>query len=175
MKKAFALFIALLLFIGHGNVRAELTPEDKKTLNDAYKTIKSKIKGPYTANYCTCEDGRKAPVADKNMKVRPRPCAADFGNKQLFCSAYRNDYAEILARYGVYVANIFSNEVYLWDRHKDHHRLVRGFILEKFHMDMHPEAKLAQSAGIWRHFRPGIRSPGRPPLFRQVLQPSRLV
>ena len=148
MKKIFSLLAALIVTLCAGTAQAELAPADKKALNEAYNTIKSKIKGPYSINYCTCVNGERAPVADQNMRVRPDPCGEVQGVKQLFCSAYRNELADTLAQHGVYVANIFSNEVFLWDRHKDHHRLVRGFILEKFHMDSHPESKLAQTRGL---------------------------
>ena len=145
MRKNYSLLVVLVMAISAGTAHAELSAQDKKSLTDAFKSIQSRAKGPYTINYCTCVNGERAPVADQNMRVRSDPCGEVLGVRQLFCSAYRNEPADILAGHGVYVANIFSNEVFAWDRHKDHHRLVRGFILEKFHMDSHPTAKLAQS------------------------------
>ncbi|MDY7036615.1 MAG: hypothetical protein SV375_10710, partial [Thermodesulfobacteriota bacterium] len=145
MKKFFLITILLSVFVFTSTGWAKLTPKDKKLLKDTYKVILSKVKGPFTINYCTCVNGKLAPVADKNMRVRPNPCGELMGVGQLFCSAYRNDLAKKLAKYGLYVANIFSNEVFLWDRHKDHHRLTRGFILEKYYMESHPQSKLTMS------------------------------
>ena len=79
------------------------------------------------------------------MKVRANPCRQLEGVGQLFCSAYRNRWGNTLAEHGVYVGNIFSNEVFLWDQNPDHHRLVKGFILEKYYMETHPESKLTMS------------------------------
>jgi len=125
--------------------RAELTPKVGKELQDTYQAMEKKRKGPFSINYCTCENGKLAPVADANMRVRPDPCRELENSKQLFCSAYRNDLAKKLGEHGLYVANIFSNEVFLWDTHTDHHRLAKGFIFEKFYLDTHPEAKLNTS------------------------------
>ena len=97
---------------------AELKPKIKKELKDNYNIILLKEKGPFTINYCTCVNGKLAPVADENMKVRPDPCGELEGVGQLFCSAYRNDLAKKLAKNGVYIANVFSNEVFLWDTHR---------------------------------------------------------
>ena len=135
MKKFFLIGILLSVFVFPSTGWAKLAPKEKKLLKDTYEVILSKMKGPFTINYCTCVNGKLAPVADKNMRVRPNPCGELMGVGQLFCSAYRNDLAKKLAKYGLYVANIFSNEVFLWDRHKDHHRLTRGFILEKYYME----------------------------------------
>ncbi|MCP4666341.1 MAG: hypothetical protein GY849_08230, partial [Deltaproteobacteria bacterium] len=145
MKKTCWVMVLLCLFAFSGAARAELTPEVKKALKAAYKTILIKKKGPFTINYCTCVNGELAPVADKNLRVRANPCGQLMGVGQLFCSAYRNDPAKKLAQHGLYVANIFSNEVFLWDKHKDHHRLARGFVLEKFYMETHPKSKLTLS------------------------------
>jgi phosphoenolpyruvate synthase/pyruvate phosphate dikinase len=145
MKK-FLILIALVFLVFVTNSSASLTDEDKKELKSIYSLIKEKIKGPYTINYCTCVNGKKAPVADKKLRVRPDPCGQLLGVRQLFCSAYRTDLAYRLAhKYGLYVANIFSNEVFLWHTHSDHHRLAKGFILEKFFMEHHPESKLTTS------------------------------
>jgi len=145
MKKLFWILIPFSIFFFGNPGLAELTPKEKKELKSTYKSISSKRKGPFSINYCTCKNGKLAPVADKNMRVRPNPCRELENTGQLFCSAYRNNLAKKLAQHGVYVGNIFSNEVFLWDEHKDHHRLVRGFILEKFYMDTHPKSKLTMS------------------------------
>jgi len=43
----------------------------------------------------------------------------------------------------MYIANIFSRDLEDWDRFPDRHDLVRGYILEKFFIDTHPDHKLA--------------------------------
>ncbi len=145
MKKLWWLLIPLSVLFFSGSGWAELSKKEKKELKSAYKTILKKRKGPFTINTCTCKNGKLAPVADKNMRVRPNPCGELQGVGQLFCSAYRNKYAKTLAKHGVYVGNIFSNEVFLWDENPDHHRLVKGFLLEKFYMETHPESKLTMA------------------------------
>ena len=145
MKKLSWILIPFSIFFFSNPGLAKLTPKEKKELKSIYKAISLKKKGPFSINYCTCENGKLAPVADETMRIRPNPCGELMGVGQLFCSAYRNDLAKELARHGVYVANIFSNEVFLWNEHRDHHRLVRGFILEKYYMDTHPKSKLTMS------------------------------
>ena len=145
MKKLWWVLIPLcaLFFCDPG--WAELSSKEKNSLKKAYKTISAKRKGPFAMNTCTCTNGKLAQVADKNMRVRANPCRELQGVGQLFCSAYRNKFGETLARNGVYVGNIFSNEVFLWDENPDHHRLVKGFILEKYYMETHPESKLTMA------------------------------
>jgi len=145
MKKSCWALILLCIFVFSNTAWAELTSKEKKELKATYKTILVKKKGPFTINYCTCVNGKLAPVADKNLRIRANPCGQLMGVGQLFCSAYRNDLAKKLAQHGLYVANIFSNEVFLWDKHKDHHRLAKGFVLEKFYMETHPKSKLTMS------------------------------
>jgi len=145
MKKFAWILIPLWICFCAGPVRAELTPNERKELSYLYNAIKAKKKGPFTINTCTCTNGKLAPVADKNMRIRPNPCQELEGVAQLFCSAYRNDLAEKLARHGVYVGNIFSNEVFLWDETPDHHRVAQGFILEKYYMETHPDSKLSMA------------------------------
>ena len=145
MKKLWWVLIPLCAVFFCDPVGAELSTTEKKELKNAYQTILAKRKGPFDINTCTCTNGKLAPVADKNMRVRPNPCRELEGEGQLFCSAYRNKFAETLARHGVYVGNIFSNEVMLWDDNPDHHRLVKGFLLEKYYMETHPESKLTMS------------------------------
>ena len=145
MKKLWWFLIPLLLLCLQGPGWAELTSKEKRVLKETYKAISGKRKGPYTINTCTCTNGNLAPVADKNMRIRPNPCRELEGVGQLFCSAYRNKLAKRLAEHGVYVGNIFSNEVFLWDEHKNHHRLVKGFLLEKYYMETHPQSKLTMA------------------------------
>ena len=145
MKKLFWILIPFSIFFFSNPGLAELTSKEKRVLKKTYKAISSKRKGPYTINTCTCTNGKLAPVADKNMRIRPNPCRELEGVGQLFCSAYRNNLGKKLAQHGVYVGNIFSNEVFLWDEHKDHHRLVKGFLLEKYYMETHPQSKLTMA------------------------------
>ena len=146
MKKQWFAIVAMALIVLAGGVgRAELQDSDKQALQDAYGKIQTREKGPYASNTCTCVNGQRALVADKKMRVRPDPCREEYGAKQLFCSAYRSEPALALAGRGVYVGNIFSNEVDLWNSHADYHRLVKGFILEKYEMDRNPDGKLAVS------------------------------
>jgi hypothetical protein len=145
MKKLWWVLIPLCVLFFCDPGWAELSSKEKKSLKNAYKTILAKRKGPFDMNTCTCTNGKLARVADKNMRVRPNPCRELQGVGQLFCSAYRNKYAETLAEHGVYVGNIFSNEVFLWDKNPDHHRLVKGFLLEKYYMETHPDSKLTMA------------------------------
>ena len=145
MKRLLSCFSLLVVLLIPIETSAELSPKVKKELRDNYDMILLKQKGPFTINYCTCVNGELAPVADENMKVRPDPCGELEGVGQLFCSAYRNDLAKKLAEHGVYIANVFSNEVFLWDTHNDHHRLAKGFILEKYYMENNPESKITMS------------------------------
>jgi len=142
MKKFFWMLVPLWVCCCLTPAASELTPKDKKELRSIYKAIEARKKGPFDINTCTCANGRLAPVADKNMRVRPNPCGELDGSSQLFCSAYRNDLAKKLARQGVYLGNIFSNEVFMWDETPDHHRVAKGFILEKYYMETHPDSKL---------------------------------
>ena len=145
MKKLWWVLVPLcaLFFCDPG--WAELSSKEENVLKKAYKTISAKRKGPFAMNTCTCTNGKLARVADKNMRVRANPCRELEGVGQLFCSAYRNKFAKTLAQHGVYVGNIFSNEVFLWNKTPDHHRLVKGFILEKYYMETHPDSKLTMA------------------------------
>ena len=40
--------------------------------------------------------------------------------------------------------NLFARDLFLWDEFPDHHDLVRGYVLEKFFIETHPDHKLAQ-------------------------------
>ena len=39
----------------------------------------------------------------------------------------------------MYIANIFSRDGHLWSTFPNHHDLVRGYILEKYFIETHPE------------------------------------
>ncbi len=118
----------------------ELSEADKASLDKNYKTILRKKKGPYTPNYCVCNDGKKLPVMDKKGRIANR-CGTP---NTRFCSAFRAESAEALAARGMYVGNIFASDLFDWEAFPDHHDLIRGYILEKFFVDTHPEHKLAE-------------------------------
>ncbi len=61
-----------------------------------------------------------------------------------FCAAWREPWAEALAAEGMYVGNLFARDLFIWDEYEDHHDLVRGYVLEKFFIDTHPDHKLAK-------------------------------
>jgi hypothetical protein len=44
----------------------------------------------------------------------------------------------------MYIANIFSRDGHLWPTFPDHHDLIRGYVLEKYFIETHPDHKLAQ-------------------------------
>ncbi len=141
-----ALFAVLWLSrpqCSHAALAPQLPPAEKQALQKHWALVKSKFKGPYTINYCTCTNGEKAPVADDQLRVRADPCGLLFGADELFCTAYRTDLAQEMGdEYGLYVANIFANEVHEWDRPKDNEAVLKGFILEKYYMENHPEKPL---------------------------------
>ena len=115
-----------------------LSAQDQKILRDNFALCTSKLKGPYTENFCVCPDGKKVPVRGASGQIETG-CA-----KPLFCAAFRAPWAEALAKKGVYIANIFSRDLHLWDSFPDHDNLVRGYILEKYFTETNPSTKLAQ-------------------------------
>jgi hypothetical protein len=116
----------------------ELSPQQQKALRDNFALCVSKLKGPYTENFCVCPDGRKIPVRSASGQI-------GIGCKNaIFCAAYRAPWAEALAKQGVYIGNIFSRDLHLWDTFPDHNNLVRGYILEKYFVETNPRHKLSQ-------------------------------
>jgi len=119
--------------------RAPDVPEkQQKILRDNFALCVEKLKGPYTENFCVCPDGRKTPVRGPDGQLNetcPNP---------VFCAAYRAPWAEALAQEGVYLGNIFSRDLYLWDTFPDHNDLVRGYILEQYFVTTNPKHKLSQ-------------------------------
>ncbi|MEA2115046.1 MAG: PEP/pyruvate-binding domain-containing protein [Thermodesulfobacteriota bacterium] len=146
MKKKFlsvftgASFLLLTALSGSSLAAAsqDLTATQKKMLTQNWKTIQHKVKGPYSVNYCVCTDGSKKPVQAKDGSIANR-C-----KKTNFCGAFRAPWGEALTETGMYVGNIFSSDLFDWDKISDHHNLVRGYILENYYMTAHPESKLAQ-------------------------------
>lgn len=117
-----------------------LTAAQVSFLRTNFAPCLTKLKGPYSQNYCVCrKTGDKRPVMDKSGRVTS-PC----GNDALFCAAFRAPWAENLSKEGVWIANIFSRDMWLWDEIPDHHDLVRGYVLEKYFVDTNPDHKLAQ-------------------------------
>jgi len=107
-------------------------------LRDNFALCTSKLKGPYTENFCVCSNGAKIPVRGSNGRI-------DTGCKNpIFCAAFRAPWAEELAKQRVYIANLFSRDLYLWDSFPDHNDLVRGYILEKYFTETNPNSKLSR-------------------------------
>src|SRR5215813_10033023 len=60
-----------------------LPQSDQKALRDNFALCNSKLKGPYTENFCVCSDGKKIPVRGANGRI-------DSGCKNpVFCAAFR--------------------------------------------------------------------------------------
>ncbi len=127
---------AVLAATGHGPQLGEGT---QKELKRNFALCLSKKKGPYSPNFCVCKNGQKKPVQLPDGRI-VSPCGANAK----FCAAYRTAWAEALAKHRMYIANIFSRDLEEWDSFPDHHDLVRGYILEKFFIDTHPDHKLAE-------------------------------
>jgi hypothetical protein len=117
----------------------ELTQAQKDGLDQNFRLCVKKKKGPYSRNYCVCQNGEKEPVMKADGRI-VTPC----GGRMRFCAAFREPWAQALADQGMYIANLFARDLFLWDEFPDHHDLVRGYVLEKFFIETHPDHKLAQ-------------------------------
>ena len=143
MKKLGVIGFALVAVLGAAPPAVAFRPlpleaKDQRILRDNFALCTSKLKGPYTENICVCPDGRKIPVRGASGRL-------GIGCKDaLFCAAFRAPWAEALAKERMYIANIFSRDLYLWDSFPDHNDLVRGYILEKYFTDTNPNHKLSQ-------------------------------
>ncbi len=115
-----------------------LSAQDRKALRDNFALCNSKLKGPYTENFCVCPGGAKLSVTGPGGQIR-NPC-----KDPVFCAAFRAPWAEALAKQRMYIANIFARDLYLWDSFPDHNDLVRGYILEKYFTETNPDHKLSQ-------------------------------
>ncbi len=135
--------VAAALLLLAGPAAAMRTPEldaaEAAALRRDFAPCLSKLKGPYSENFCVCRNGDKRPVRDKAGRITS-PCGADA----LFCAAFRAPWAEALARRRVWIANIFSRDLWLWSEIANHHDLVRGYLLEKYYVDTNPTSKLAE-------------------------------
>jgi len=78
-----------------------LPAQDRKALRDNFALCLSKLKGPYTENFCVCPDGKRVAVRGANGQV-----GAACKNA-LFCAAFRAPWAEALAKQRIYIANLF--------------------------------------------------------------------
>lgn len=117
----------------------QLSDAQLSALDSNWKLCLDKRKGPYGPNSCVCEDGRREPVMQPDGRI-VTPCAGRIR----FCAAFREPWAEALAEQGVYVGNLFSRDLFLWDGFPDPHDLVRGTLIEKFLVDTQPQHKLAR-------------------------------
>jgi hypothetical protein len=137
---ALTALLALASFAGAAMRGPELSPAEKASLKRDFAPCLTKLKGPYSENFCVCrKTGDKRPVMNKSGAITS-PC----GNDALFCAAFRAPWAESLAKQRVWIANIFSRDLWLWDQIPNHHDLVRGYVLEKYFVETNPSHKLAQ-------------------------------
>ncbi len=116
-----------------------LTEAEIAKLDQNWRLCLTRTKGPYSKNYCVCQDGKRLPVQLPDGRI-VSPC----GGNARFCAAFREPWAQALADQGMYIANLFSRDLWEWDSFPDHHDLVRGYILESFFVDTHPDHKLAK-------------------------------
>ena len=123
----------------------ELSPETKQKLDEYWRLCRVKKKGPFSANMCVCKDGTKEVVRKVDGKL-VTPCGGQFA----WCESFRSGAGKALAEEGVYVGNLFKRDLYEWDTIADHHDLVRGYILEKYFIDTHPESQVREAAGSTR-------------------------
>ena len=118
----------------------ELTADQTTALRREFSACQTKRKGPFSENFCVCrKTGQKRAVMDSAGRITS-PC----GNDAMFCAAFRAPWAEALGKEGVWIANIFSRDLWLWNDFPNHHDLVRGYILEKYFVDTNPGSKLAE-------------------------------
>jgi hypothetical protein len=116
----------------------ELTAQQQQDLRENFALCVSKLKGPYAENVCVCKDGTRIPVRSASGQI-------GVGCKDpQFCAAFRAPWADKVASHGVYLANVFSRDLYLWDSFPDHNDLVCGYIVEKYFVDTNPRHKLSQ-------------------------------
>ncbi|MGI9591704.1 MAG: hypothetical protein ACR2P8_10085, partial [Myxococcota bacterium] len=117
----------------------ELGDAEKQELDRNWQLVLTKKKGPYSQNYCVCRNGKREPVMKADGTIQT-PC----GGAMRFCAAWREPWGEALAAQGMYIGNLFARDLFEWEQFEDHHDLVRGYVLEKFFIETHPDHKLAQ-------------------------------
>ncbi|MDJ0847719.1 MAG: PEP/pyruvate-binding domain-containing protein [Myxococcota bacterium] len=116
-----------------------LTPKQRDWLDENWRYCLRNKKGPFTANMCVCKDGTKELVRKLPTGELVTPCAGKFE----FCESFRSKCGKELAGEGMYVGNLFERDLYEWDEIPDHHDLVRGYVLEKYFIETHPQHKLS--------------------------------
>jgi len=116
----------------------ELSAAEKKTLNDNFALCVGKLKGPYTENFCVCPGGEKRPVRSAKRRAGHRLQGPDL-LRRLSRPMGRGTRQE-----RVYIANVFSRDLYLWDTFTDHNDLVRGYVLENYFIETTPAHKFAE-------------------------------
>ena len=117
----------------------DLTEAQKEDLDRNFAKVLRAEKGPYTQNFCVCRDGQRKPVELPDGRI-VSPC----GGRARFCAAWREPWAVNLGKQGMYIGNLFARDLFIWDEYPDPHNLVRGYILEKFFIETHPDHKLAK-------------------------------
>jgi hypothetical protein len=140
-----------------------LSPQQEKELRANFTLCVGKLKGPYTENTCVCQDGTKLPVRSPTGAVRI-PC-----KDPVFCAAFRAPWAEALGKQRMWIANIFSRDLYLWDSFPDHNDLVRGYILEKYFIDTNPNHKLSQLRSFGGLSGAEYETPAAPRFFERYI------
>jgi len=143
LKKRVLVNLAFTVLLGVTSLAATFRPlplseREQKALRENFALCLSRLKGPYTENFCVCADGQKIPVRGANGQI-----GAGCKNS-VFCSAFRAPWAEALAKQHVYLGNLFSRDLYFWSSFPDHNDLVRGYILEKYFTETHPNNKLSR-------------------------------
>ena len=143
-ERGFAAVLAALALVATTALPATagtpgLTADEEAALKRDFAPCLSKLKGPYTENFCVCRNGEKKPVRNAAGAIG-NPC----GHNELFCAAFRAPWAESLSKNRVWIANIFSRDLYLWNQIPNHDDLVRGYILDQYFTDTNPTKKLAQ-------------------------------
>jgi hypothetical protein len=132
------LMLALIVAPAAAGQFKQLPNKQKEELKKNFQTTVAKRKGPFGKNVCACSDGKIEPVLRPDGSIQ-NVC----GDKTLFCSAFRAPWAVALGQQDVYVGNLFTTDLYDWDRFDDHHNLVRGHVLEKYYVETHPDHRLA--------------------------------
>ena len=137
MRSVRLLAVLLAALAGPG-LAADLTKAQQDELRRNWAPCLSKLKGPYTENFCVCANGQRLPVqVDGRITT---PC----GQSELFCAAFRAPWAEALGRRRMWIANLFAPDLSQWESFADHHDLVRGYILEQYVTETNPTHKLAE-------------------------------
>jgi hypothetical protein len=143
LKKLIAVGWLLVMLLGITMPAAAFRPlplsaRDRQVLHDNFALCLTKLKGPYTENFAVCADGQKIPVQGANGQLD------GWCKNALFYAAFRAPWAEALAKQRMYIANLFSRDLYLWQSIPDHNDLVRGYILEKYFTETNPTNTLSR-------------------------------